>query len=81
MTLKHSLAFWAFLATLCSACAQPGGRVPKFRPAEPPAHDPVAIQCDGTWYLFSTGFGVDFYTSKDQKNWKYGGQVFDNPPQ
>ena len=81
MTLKHSLAVLALFTTLCSACAQPNGRVPKFRPSEPPAHDPVAIQCEGTWYLYSTGFGVHFFTSTDQKNWKFAGQVFDNPPQ
>lgn len=81
MTLKHSLATLALLTALFSACAQPSGRMPKFRPAEPPAHDPVAIQCDGTWYLFCTGFGVHMFTSQDQVNWKFAGQVFDTPPQ
>ncbi len=81
MTLKHSLASLAFLTVLFSACAQPSGRVPRFRPSEPPTHDPVAIQCEGTWYLFCTGFGVHMFTSTDQVNWKFAGQVFDNPPQ
>lgn len=49
--------------------------------AQPPAHDPVAIQCDGTWYLFCTGNGVSIFTSPDREHWDYSGRVFENPPQ
>lgn len=63
------------------SCAQPQARAPKFPPAEPPAHDPVAIMCEGTWYLFSTGFGINFFTSTDLVNWTWAGRVFENAPQ
>lgn len=49
--------------------------------AQPPAHDPVAIQCEGTWYLFCTGTGVSIFTSADREHWEFSGCVFENPPQ
>lgn len=52
-----------------------------FNPSEPPAHDPVAISCDGTWYLFCTGVGIDIYTSDDLLSWNFSGHVFDKAPQ
>ncbi len=78
MTLKHLPAVVAFFMAVAAA-AQPA--LPEFNPSEPPAHDPVAIQCDGTWYLFCTGFGVSIFTSPDQVNWSYAGRVFQTPPQ
>ncbi len=78
MTLKHLSAVLALSLAVC-ATAQP--RFPDFDPLEPPAHDPVAIQCDGLWYLFSTGFGVNIFTSEDQVNWSYSGHVFEEAPQ
>lgn len=78
MTLKHLIAVLAFSLALCAA-AQP--RFPEFNPSEPPTHDPVAIQCEGTWYLFSTGFGVSIFTSDDQVNWSYSGRVFEKAPE
>lgn len=81
MTLKQLLASLASLVILLDAGAQPFGRFPEFNPSEPPAHDPVAIQCDGTWYLFCTGFGIHIFTSEDQESWTFAGQVFDTPPQ
>jgi len=80
-TLK--LLFAAAAASLAISCAQTPSqpKMPDFPPAEPPAHDPVAIECDGTWYLYSTGFGVAIFTSKDRKDWTYAGRVFQQPPQ
>lgn len=78
MTLKRLFAVLAFASCLCAA-AQPH-RFPDFNPSEPPAHDPVAIECNGRWYLFSTGFGVSIFTSDDQVNWYYSGRVFEQPP-
>lgn len=81
MTLKHTLVLLTLSALSLCACSQRRGRMMEFSPSEPPAHDPVAICCDSTWYLFSTGFGVNIFTSKDGENWDFSGHVFENPPQ
>nr|MCR4565294.1 arabinan endo-1,5-alpha-L-arabinosidase [Bacteroidales bacterium] len=73
---KFIITFLALALLPLSSCAQA-----KFNPAEPPAHDPVVIACDGTWYLFSTGWGVNIYSSPDRQNWTKAGSVFDNPPE
>ena len=81
MTLKQLVASLAFLTVVLGVGAQPFGHAPHISPSEPPAHDPVAIQCEGTWYLFCTGFGIHIFTSDDQVNWSFAGQVFDTLPQ
>ena len=47
----------------------------------PQAHDPVVAECDGKFYVFTTGFGVSIMVSDDMKVWKNAGSVFQNPPQ
>lgn len=44
-------------------------------------HDPVMIRQDGTYYLFSTGRGIAFFSSDDMKNWKRQEPVFATPPE
>src|SRR5688500_4770655 len=41
------------------------------------AHDPVMIRQDTTYYIFHTGKGVPFKTSRDRITWKNSGRVFD----
>jgi len=53
--------------------------------AEPPAnqvivHDPVMAQEGKTFYVFSTGPGIPFYSSTDLKNWTKEGEVFSQEP-
>lgn len=43
-------------------------------------HDPVMAKEGDTYYLFSTGPGITFYTSKDLKNWAHRGRVFPGEP-
>jgi len=43
-------------------------------------HDPAMVREGDTYYLFSSGPGITFYTSKDMKNWKLGGRVFPGDP-
>lgn len=43
-------------------------------------HDPVMTKVGDTYYLFSTGRGIPFYTSKDLQNWKTAGRVFPTDP-
>ena len=46
-----------------------------------PAHDPVMIRQAGTYYLFTTGRGVNVWSSKDMENWKKEKPVFASPPE
>ncbi len=43
-------------------------------------HDPVMAKEGDTFYLFSTGPGITFYSSKDMKNWTHRGRVFPGEP-
>ncbi len=43
-------------------------------------HDPVMAREGDTYYLFSTGPGITFYSSKDLKNWRLRGRVFPGDP-
>ncbi len=43
-------------------------------------HDPVMAKDGDTYYLFSTGPGITFYSSRDMRNWKLEGPVFATPP-
>ena len=67
LTLFYGLLFSLLLATTASA-------------RQVDVHDPVMAKEGDTYYLFSTGPGVTFYSSKDMKNWKREGQVFTEDP-
>jgi arabinan endo-1,5-alpha-L-arabinosidase len=43
-------------------------------------HDPAMAKEGGTYYLFSSGPGITFYTSADMTNWSLGGRVFPGEP-
>lgn len=43
-------------------------------------HDPVMAKQGDTYYVFSTGPGITFYSSKDMKNWTPEGRVFAGQP-
>lgn len=47
---------------------------------ETPAHDPVMIREKNTYYLFTTGNGVQVFSSKDMKNWRKEMSVFSKTP-
>ncbi|WP_159522577.1 arabinan endo-1,5-alpha-L-arabinosidase [Sunxiuqinia indica] len=53
----------------------------KVFPNEIVVHDPVMIQQNGTYYLFSTGWGISVWSSPDMKNWTSEDPVFDEAPQ
>jgi arabinan endo-1,5-alpha-L-arabinosidase len=62
---------WLLLA-LC--CTLPG------HAAEVSVHDPAMIKEGDTYYLFSTGPGITFYSSTDMLNWHPEGRVFPGEP-
>ncbi len=52
--------------------------------AEPPrqvsVHDPAMAKEGDTYYLYSTGPGITFYSSKDMKRWERRGRIFAGEP-
>jgi len=44
-------------------------------------HDPVAIESNGTYYIFNTGKGIANWKSTDLINWKFLKPVFDQSPE
>jgi arabinan endo-1,5-alpha-L-arabinosidase len=43
-------------------------------------HDPAMAKEGDTYYLYSSGPGITFYSSKDMKHWKLRGRVFPGDP-
>lgn len=43
-------------------------------------HDPVMAKEGDTYYVFSTGPGIPYYSSKDMEHWKKAGKVFKTEP-
>jgi arabinan endo-1,5-alpha-L-arabinosidase len=43
-------------------------------------HDPCMAKEGDTYYLYSTGPGITFYSSTDMKTWKLRGRVFQGEP-
>jgi arabinan endo-1,5-alpha-L-arabinosidase len=79
MALKQKLTLLITILAVSAVYAQP--QRPRWPSDYPQAHDPVAAFCDGRWYLFATGFGVDILVSDDLKTWDYSGRVFDKAPE
>src|SRR5664279_6581822 len=44
-------------------------------------HDPVMAKEGDTYYLFSTGPGITFYSSKDLQTWRLRGRIFPGEPE
>ena len=67
--IKRLLLCTAGLAWLAACQAKPVS-----------VHDPVMAKEGSTYYLYSTGPGITFYSSADMRNWKEEGRVFKNDP-
>ena len=66
---KTSLTLLALLAAV-AALGQPRQfRRMAFTTPTPMVHDPVMAFEDSTYYIFSTGMGIQQMTSKDRKTW------------
>ncbi|UGQ49243.1 arabinan endo-1,5-alpha-L-arabinosidase [Massilia endophytica] len=48
--------------------------------AQVQVHDPVMAKEGNTYYVFSTGPGISFYSSQDMRNWRPEGRVFPHEP-
>lgn len=71
MTSLHIICLTAatLLAGACAASA-----------SEVDIHDPAVATDGGTYYLYSTGPGIPFYSSKDRVHWAQRGRVFATEP-
>lgn len=68
-SLFRSVLFVAGAAWLAACQAKPVS-----------VHDPVMAKEGKTYYLFSTGPGITFYSSQDMLNWTEEGRVFTSGP-
>ena len=78
MALKQRLT--TLITILAASTVHIWAQAPVWPTDYPQVHDPVVACCDGTWYLFATGFGVDILSSQDLVNWDYAGRVFEEAP-
>lgn len=52
----------------------------EWRTTDIPAHDPVMIRQDSTYYMFCTGQGITVWSSTNRRDWKRQPPVFAQPP-
>ena len=62
-------------AIMCAGCASLAGQ-----PPDVDIHDPAVGADNGAWFLYSTGPGITFYSSKDRVQWAPCGRVFAGEP-
>ncbi len=75
MKLKSStFSLWLLCAVLASGCLCTA------QARQVSIHDPVMAKEGDTYYLFSTGPGITFYSSSDRVTWKLRGRVFADEP-
>ena len=70
--MKNAFVLLAMLAVSTQLLSQAPLRMPRgesFRTDTPMAHDPVMAYEDSTYYVFSTGRGIQQMTSRDLKTW------------
>ena len=81
--MKSILVILFMLSVVAVSNAQPkGDTVGTITPTrQTTVHDPVMIQQGDTYYLFCTGFGISFFSSKDLLHWKKEKPVFAASPQ
>ncbi|WP_456269654.1 arabinan endo-1,5-alpha-L-arabinosidase [Kushneria sp. AK178] len=48
--------------------------------AQVEVHDPVMAREDGTYYVFSTGPGIDIYSSDNLTQWRHADRIFSGEP-
>src|SRR5579872_5263387 len=65
--LRQLIAFCALGLLFTQACGAPQVSV----------HDPVMAKEGDTYYLFSTGPGITFYSSQNMRDWHAEGRIFE----
>lgn len=81
--MKSSILFCIFMLMALPIFSQhkanPVGTITATR--QTPVHDPVMIKEHNRYYIFSTGFGINVFSSADMKTWQREKPVFSTPPQ
>ncbi|MES2648488.1 MAG: arabinan endo-1,5-alpha-L-arabinosidase [Bacteroidota bacterium] len=77
---KQQISLVSLIVCALSVIGQPSPPLPIVNDTMPPVHDPVIIRQDSTYYIFTTGFGISVFTSKDRKHWTQLKAVFDKAP-
>lgn len=87
LALVTSCKVFLLLALFVAGLAVPASAQAKSNNAAVPAiqgdlsaHDPALIKQGNTWYIFSTGGGIQVRTSKDLVTWTRIGDVFSGTP-
>lgn len=78
---KLAIAFFLIVALQAPAQRRSDSVGTLYTTRQTPVHDPVMIREGNSYYIFSTGFGINVYTSKDMKTWRKENPVFSQPPQ
>jgi arabinan endo-1,5-alpha-L-arabinosidase len=68
------------IVTAVILCAVAAGRALAAPAAQVDVHDPAMAKEGDTYYLYSTGPGIPFYSSKDMTHWASRGRVFVTEP-
>lgn len=76
-----ALAVAASMVPSVAAAQGEGPGRPSGPVMEPPIHDPVMIESDGTYYLFGTGRGIEIWMSDDMESWHRVDPVFEDTPE
>ncbi|KQQ40181.1 ABC transporter substrate-binding protein [Duganella sp. Leaf126] len=74
MFSRFSTVVFVAMAAVSAVAASPAVA------SEVSVHDPVMARDGDTYYVFSTGPGITFYSSKDMLHWKPEGRVFAGQP-
>ncbi|TVZ39255.1 arabinan endo-1,5-alpha-L-arabinosidase [Alteromonadaceae bacterium 2753L.S.0a.02] len=74
LTAARCACSLVLISVLSSSCSQ------NISAAQVEVHDPVMIKSEDSYYLYSTGPGITFYSSKDMINWHLEGRVFTDQP-
>lgn len=70
---KYIILIVFFLKGFCLSAQEPQSDIS--------VHDPVMIKQNDRFYLFSTGWGINVWSSSDMKSWTKEKSVFSKPPE
>ena len=76
--MKRIITICAALGMLASGCR---AETPVVKNNQVDIHDPAMAKDGDTYYLFSTGPGITYYSSKDMITWKLEGRIFPTEPE
>jgi arabinan endo-1,5-alpha-L-arabinosidase len=79
-TLVAPFVLLVLSAVILGGTSVPAADLPAEEVKQIDVHDPAMARDGDTYYLFSSGPGITYYSSKDMKIWKLEGRVFPDEP-